>query len=214
MTQPAKIVFCDFDGTITAQETFVAVLKRYAPELAAELIPQMYALQIPLREGVRRILESIPSAVYPEILNFARAQPHRPGLPEFLAFLDEHQVPFVVISGGLQGMVAASLDLQKNQTQAIYGLEVEASGDRLRVSSPAVGETDFVDKVTLMKRHPADWTIAIGDSVTDLNMALAADAVFARDRLAQYLDERQVPYQCWNDFHEIQQILTQQWSQP
>jgi 2-hydroxy-3-keto-5-methylthiopentenyl-1-phosphate phosphatase len=62
-----KIVFCDFDGTITAQETFVAVLKEFAPELATELIPQMYALKVTLREGVRKILESIPSSRLPAL---------------------------------------------------------------------------------------------------------------------------------------------------
>ena len=29
-------VFCDFDGTITVEETFVSVLKHFAPELSEE----------------------------------------------------------------------------------------------------------------------------------------------------------------------------------
>ena len=202
-----RIVFCDFDGTITVDETFVAVLRRYAPELSAELIPQMYQLKLTLREGVRRMLESIHSSAYPEILEFVRTQRQRTGLPEFLAFLEQHQVPFVVISGGLQGMVAAALEPLQSQIQAIYGVEVDTTGDRFQVTSPAEGETDFVDKVALMSRHPAHEKIIIGDSVTDLNMALAADIVFARDRLADYLDERNIPYHPWHNFYDIKKVL-------
>ena len=39
-----------------------------------------------------------------------------------------------------------------------------------------------------MAQYTAESKIAIGDSVTDINMALAADIVFARDRLQGYLD--------------------------
>ncbi len=211
MIQPPKIVFCDFDGTITVDETFVAVLRLYTPELAAEVIPQIYALKLTLKEGVRLMLESIASSHYPAILDFVRTQPQRSGLPEFLTFLRAHTVHFVVISGGLQGMVEAALEPLQSHIEAIYGVEVDRTGDYFQVSSPAEGETDFVDKVALMGRHPTAEKIMIGDSVTDLNMAIAADVVFARDRLAQYLDERGVRYYSWNDFHDIQKVLAQLW---
>ncbi len=206
-----RIVFCDFDGTITAQETFIAVLKRFAPELSAELMPRMYALEITLREGVRHILESIPSVAYPEIIQWVAAQPQRSGLPDFLQFLQRQQVPFVVITGGLQAMVEAALAPVASQVEAIYGLQVNTAAKYFQIASPAEGETELVSKVDLMNRHPAQETIIIGDSVTDLNMALAGDLVFARDRLAQYLDERNVTYQSWTDFHDIQRALTQRW---
>jgi 2-hydroxy-3-keto-5-methylthiopentenyl-1-phosphate phosphatase len=209
--QPSRIVFCDFDGTITVDETFVAVLKLYTPELAADVIPQIYELKLTLKEGVRLMLESIASSNYPAILDFVRSQPQRSGLPEFLDFLSVHDVPFVVISGGLQGMVEAALEPLKSKIEAIYGVEVDRRGDHFQVFSPAEGETDFVDKVVLMDRHPTAQKIMIGDSVTDLNMAIAVDVVFARDRLAQYLDERGVVYYSWNDFYDVQRVLAQQW---
>lgn len=203
-----RIVFCDFDGTITATETFVTVLKEFAPQLAAELIPQMYSLKLTLREGVRQILESIPSSRLPEIIEFTRTQPMRPGLPEFLDFLDSQQIPFVVISGGLRLMVEAVLGKLGQRTQAIHAIDVDASGSYLRVLSAYEGETELVDKVKVMKLYPADEKIAIGDSVTDLNMGLTAPIVFARDRLAQYLDERNKQYTLWNDFFDVRDSLS------
>jgi 2-hydroxy-3-keto-5-methylthiopentenyl-1-phosphate phosphatase len=206
-----RIVFCDFDGTITAQETFVAVLKEFAPELAAELIPQMYALKITLREGVRRILESIPSSRLPEILEFTRTQPMREGLPELLDFLDSQDVPFVVVSGGLREMVEVVMGELAQRVRAIHAIALDTSNSHFRVISPYKGETELLDKVKVMEMYSADAKIAIGDSVTDLNMAISTPVVFARDRLTQYLEERKKKYIAWNDFFDVRDALKQLW---
>jgi 2-hydroxy-3-keto-5-methylthiopentenyl-1-phosphate phosphatase len=42
-------------------------------------------------------------------------------------------------------------------------------------------------------------------------MALVGDVVFARDRLAEYLGDRDVAYHPWDDFHDIQKILATFW---
>jgi 2-hydroxy-3-keto-5-methylthiopentenyl-1-phosphate phosphatase len=206
-----RIVFCDFDGTITAQETFVAILKRFTPELAAVLIPQMYALELTLREGVMQMLEAMPSSAYAEILAFAAAQPLRPGLPEFLDFLQAQSVPFVVITGGLKGMVEAAIPTLLPKVYAVHGAEINTEGPYFKVYSPALGDTELVSKVDIMSRYPAGQTIVIGDSVTDLRMALAGDVVFARDHLAEYLGDRNVPHHLWEDFKDIQKTLTTLW---
>ncbi len=105
----SKIVFCDFDGTITAVETFAGMLKEFAPDLSAQIMPQMYARTLTLRRGVRQLLESIPSQKYADILAYAESKPIRPGLAEFLAFLQEQSIPFIIISGGIQGMIETVL---------------------------------------------------------------------------------------------------------
>lgn len=206
-----RIVFCDFDGTITATETFVAVLKQFAPELSAQLLPEMYARRLTLREGVRRILESIPSVDYPKILEFTRPQPMRPGFPELLDFLAAQDVPLVVISGGLRGMVEAVLGNLTQQVKAIYALDVDTNEPHLQVLAHYEAGTELVAKAQIMALYPAKEQIAIGDSITDLNMALQASLVFARDRLADYMEEHQKPYLPWEDFTHIQQHLSQGW---
>lgn len=206
-----RIVFCDFDGTITAQETMDAVLKRFAPEISARLIPQMYARQLTLRQGVRQILESISSSCYPEIIEFTKSQPIRPGFIELLDWLESEQVPIVVISGGLRGMVEVVLASLLPRIYAIHTVDVDTSGSHLRVVSEYEGDTELVSKVDVMAQYQADEKIAIGDSITDLNMALETPTVFARDRLAQYLDEQQKPYIPWNDFFQVRDYLKQLW---
>lgn len=210
-----RIVFCDFDGTITAEETFVGMLKEFTPELSQQLMPEMYARRLTLREGVRQLLESIPSARYPEILQYAKPKAIRPGLVELLDFLDARGIPFVVVSGGVRGMVETVLSQVNSggkslleRVAAIYAVDLDTTGEFLRPQSEFEAGTELVAKVQVMSRHPAEEQIIIGDSVTDLLMALHAPVVFARDRLIHYLEEHNKPYIRWNDFFDIREALS------
>ncbi len=207
-----RIIFCDFDGTITEKESFVALLKHFAPQLSAQLIPQMYARELTLREGVRQILESIPSSRYGEVLEFSRQESIRPGFTELLDFLEAEKVPLVVISGGLRGMVEVVLGELVQRVHAIHAVDIDISGEYFQVKSEFEGGTELVAKVQVMEKYPADEKIAIGDSLTDLNMALETPMVFARDRLAQYLDEHQKAYIPWNNFLEVRDYLAKLWN--
>ncbi|MBE8966531.1 HAD-IB family phosphatase [Nostocales cyanobacterium LEGE 12452] len=207
-----RIVFCDFDGTITVDETFVAVLRKFAPVLSAKLLPEMYAKRLTLREGVKEILQSIPSASYPEILEFTKPQLIRPGFIELLDFLEFQGVSLIVISGGLRGMVEVVLDEILHRIERIYAVDVDISSTYLKVNSEYEGNTELIAKVQVMDRYSADEKIAIGDSITDLNMGLQASVVFARSPLAEYLDEHQKPYIPWNDFFQIRDYLAKSWS--
>ena len=208
-TEFEKIVFCDFDGTITAVETFATMLGNFAPELSSQILPQIYNRTLTLRVGVRKMLESIPSKHYLDIIAYAQAQPIRPGLPEFISFLRSQNIPFVVVSGGLRGMVETVLKREGlfSQVEAIYAPDVETDQLFLKVDSPLEGGTELLSKVRVMNLYPARQTLAIGDSITDLNMCLNADLVFARDRLREYLEAENKAYIPWQDFFEIQAHL-------
>lgn len=217
---PKRAVFCDFDGTITTEETFVGMLKEFAPQLSAQLMPEMYALRLTLREGVRRLLESIPSTKYPEIIEYAKNKSISPGFEEFLDFLDTHDVSFILVSGGVRCIVETVLGPLTQRMTAVYAVDLDTTGEFMRVHSAFEEDTELVSKVKVMLQHPAQEQIAIGDSVTDLKMALAAPLVFARvneaspqeNRLIQYLDEHNKPYIPWNDFFEVREKLSQHWS--
>ena len=209
----SRVVFCDFDGTITSRDTFVSMLEKFAPEIAAKLLPAIFRREITLKEGIYRTLGAISATYYPEIIEYMAYQPIRPGLSEFLQFLHRSQVPFVVISGGLTDMVNAVLKRQQltKYVTAIYAGEVDTTREFLRVYSTIESELELVAKAQVMAKYSAVEKIAIGDSVTDINMALAAELVFARDRLMQYLDIENKPYIQWENFYDIQNYLANHW---
>ena len=208
----SAIVFCDFDGTITAVETFVGVLKQFSPVLANELIPKILAKEITLRQGVRQIVEAIPSSVYPhELLSFVQDKPIRPGLSSLIDYLDSRQIPFVVISGGLRCLVEAVLKRENlyDRCAKIYAVDIDQTGERLKVISEWKSGSELVAKVDIIKREcrNREKVIMIGDSITDLNASKFADLVFARDGLCDYLKEENVEFIEWKDFEDIKTKL-------
>jgi 2-hydroxy-3-keto-5-methylthiopentenyl-1-phosphate phosphatase len=209
----SRVVFCDFDGTITTKDTFVSMLEKFAPEAAAQLFPAIFRREITLKAAMDKTLGSIPAQDYPALIEFVAQQPIRPGVKEFIEFLNDATIPFVVISGGLTGIVKAVLERQQllSGVAAIYAGEVETTGAFLQPYSLISSDTEFVAKAIAMAQYSAEEKIAIGDSVTDINMSLAADLVFARDRLKQYLDEKNKPYIQWRDFFEIRDYLAASW---
>lgn len=207
-----RIVLCDFDGTITTEDTFVKMMEEFTPNLARELLPEIYALRLTLRDGVRQTLESIPTDRYPEILAFMEGELMRLGFVEFLDFLETQGVPIAIVSGGLRGMVETVLGPLTHRVLAIHAIEVDLGAEYLRVHSEFEAGTELVNKVAVMRRYSARETVAIGDSVTDLNLGMEAGVVFARDRLAKYLADRQKPYLEWHDFFDLRDNLARRWN--
>ena len=208
------VILCDFDGTITFDETFVAILTRFAPVLASELIPQMYDLTLTLKEGVRRIMESIESVHYPEMLEMISAAPIRKGFFEMLGGLAACHIPFLIVTWGVSEFVRAALKGVPEGVSSIYGMTVDHSGPFLKISSNLESESELVAKVRLLDQFPGSRFICIGDSVTDLQLALRCDIVFSRGRLSSYLEDRKIDFFPFENFFDIARILDRIICQP
>lgn len=215
-----RMVFCDFDGTITIEDTFVGAVAPLVPAIADRILPALFARQVTLRQGVRELLEAIPSRHYPEILAYAATQPIRTGFEELLDWLETRQVPIAVVSGGIEDMVRAVLRrpgrdgrLLCDRVASISAVRIDASGTYLRVSSPFEIGDELVAKAAVIEQYPVEERITIGDSVTDIEMALASDLVFARDRLQGYLETAGKPYEPWEDFLQVRDYLSAHWAE-
>ena len=206
-----RIVFCDFDGTITVEETFSAMLEVFATQSYDSAARMVGSGRITLKEGVRRLVESIPSDHYPQVIDYIRDKKIREGFAELLDFLHFHGIPFVVISGGLFDSVTTRLQTYANRIHAVHAPTVETDGPFLKLRSQWEGETETVAKADVMAAYRCQQAIAIGDGITDLNMATAADIVFARDFLARYLKSNGRKYIGWNDFYDVINHLSKRW---
>ncbi|MBI9076682.1 MAG: HAD-IB family phosphatase [Desulfatibacillum sp.] len=207
-----NIIFCDFDGTITVQETFSTMLMEMLPDKARQVLEQIYAGKSTLAQGVRMLVESLPSSAYGDIIDFCQGKEIRPGFVEFLDFLDQHQTPFVLVSGGLHVMVQAILGPLTKRLAGIYSLSLDLNGPFMKVLADFEEGDELLAKARVMQMYNYRNSIAIGDGVTDLNMGLAAQTVFARASLAKYFRSNQLDYIPFEDFFEIRDHLSQMWS--
>jgi len=205
-----RIVFCDFDGTITTEDTFVATMRQIVPETCDRLLPELYARRMTLREGVRLLIADIPTSRYEEIIELSRSYEIRRGFVELLDFLDAQNIPLVLVSGGLRCMVETVIGNLRDRLLGIHACDLDRTGEFLHVYSGYEYGSELMAKAQVIAEYACDEAIAIGDSVTDLQMALHVPVVFARDRLATYLEEEyHKPYFAWNDFFDVRDRLNQ-----
>lgn len=198
-----SIVFCDFDGTITEQETLEKVFNKFAPVIWQPVKKELVSGKITVQKAVSKTINSIGASCYDDILEYTLNFSIRPGFEALLGFLESRNVPMVILSGGIRGMVETRLGKLINRMHAVFAADVDTSGQYLRTISAYEGKTELVDKVRVMKLFNTKENIAIGDGITDFNMARTADLVFARAELARFLNENKIPYTPWSDFFDI-----------
>ena len=206
-----RIVFCDFDGTITTEETFVEMLKRFSPEPYETVAQQVLDGRLSLREGVCRMVEAIPTERFPDMQAYISAQVPRAGFSEFLDFLSRLKIPFVVVSGGILNQVRTFLSPLADRIAGMHGAELSLDDARLKLYSPYDGPRELVCKDKVLAEYEFDESMVIGDGITDIGMAEIADIVFARDHLANYLETSGVAFFHWNDFFDIAEQLERSW---
>ena len=209
MTQ--RIVFCDFDGTITERDGFVSVCQTFAPQAVEMYLPGVMDGSVSLREGLTKILETIESHQYPAMLAHCDDVPVRPGLERFIDWLAERGVPFVVISGGLKGLVLRKLGHLAEKVEAVYAPDLDTRGPFLKVLSQYPGDRELLAKVDVMAAYTYGESVAIGDGITDYNMARKANLVFARRQLAGHMETEGLPFHAWEDFNGIRESLEAIW---
>jgi len=200
-------VFCDFDGTITEQDTlvFLAVRLGGGPDHFRESERLLRERRLAPREVIARDVGSIRTP-FREAAALLRAEVAiDPGFAPFAGWCAARSIPLTVLSAGLEEIVALYLPPAE-----FPALEVRAN--RLR---PGSWECRFRDdspfghdKAAALRAARAQGrrTVLVGDGISDREPAAVADVVFARRgrSLAGYCAARGIGCQEFDTFHEVQ----------
>lgn len=205
------VVVSDFDGTITQDDLVVALTCHVNPDNRA-IVNRINARELDLTTGLTRLFETLPSERKPEYVTFLREQvSFRAGFHQFQAVLADSRIPFYIVSNGLDFMLEAVLGpIQEGTAHRIVN-QARFDGESIRIdwrypcTPPCPGGCGLC-KHAVVRELRAKYqapVIFVGDGVTDFNGAQAADQVFARSRLAQYLERTGTPYQPFDRFDTV-----------
>lgn len=210
------LIICDFDGTVTARDTNSALARRFAPDAYADVEGRLASRELTLREVLSAEFSSVTVGL-DRVLEEALEIPFRDGFEQFLDAADAQGAHVVLLSSGFRQVIepmlareglAGRIDLLAND------IELDEDGGRIAwrelPTCELCGEPcKRHDVARLRREHAADGeTVAfVGDGMSDRCGAESADVVLARDGLARYLDERDAPYEPWDDFHDVADVL-------
>lgn len=199
-----KLIFVDYDGTITKQDTVVKSINLFMdPKEANEIAAEIYDGKITLSQAVHRCFDGRNVDLVAKMVDNIRDVSIREGFEEFLNRMQELKIPVILLSGGLEPLIMSKIGhLQEEFLEMYYG-RIETKGEKFKITSEFDDGIQLLNKPKIMELYSSDMKIIIGDGLTDIGMALEADVAFARGQLVDLLEKKKVSYMPWENFFDI-----------
>lgn len=211
-------IFCDFDGTITETDNIEAIMNHFSPTASKAIINQVLAKEISIKDGVARMFHLLDSTQKQAIIDFLQQTVIiRDGFQQFVAYTREKEIPFYVVSGGIDfflepilqpfgpfdGVYCNHSNFSNKKIEIIYSHACEP------ICSKYEQQACGCCKPTIMNNLVDEQTfsIVIGDSITDFEAAKHADLVFARDRLLKECQQSTINFVPFTTFYDCLQQL-------
>lgn len=203
----SRTIVVDFDGTITETDLLDTIASEFGdPVVYQEVEDGLDEGRMPLREVITREFAPVRrplDEVIAWVLENARL---RPGFGELVELARERGWRLVVVSSGFHELIEPILEREGLDVE-LHANRVDARPEGWRVlwrydeSCDSCGES--CKRSVVGELAGEDEIVYVGDGYSDRCAAEASDRVFATRGLAVYLEERGLPHERFDDFHQI-----------
>ncbi|MCW2923185.1 MAG: 2,3-diketo-5-methylthio-phosphopentane phosphatase [Thermoleophilia bacterium] len=211
------LIICDFDGTVTARDTNSELARRFAPEATARVAGRLGSRELTLREVMSTEFEAITASL-DEVVEAAVQIPLRDGFERFLDAAAADGSTVVLLSSGFRQVIEPMLahaGLADRVELLANDIELPGGGETGRIrwrdlpTCERCGEPCKRSEVARLRAgaEPGTTVVFVGDGFSDRCGAESADRTFARDNLAEWLDEQGEAYERWDDFDDVARAL-------
>ncbi len=201
----------DFDGTMTLEDLSFHILDEYAEGDWRALLAEYRAGGMPVGEFNTRAFAMVRQDEA-TLCDFVRRKVRlRPGLKELVAYCRQQGHEIVIVSNGLDFYIRTILgdiglgDIEFHAAVTRFdmaGLDVKYLGP-----DGAVTLSGFKDAYMETFRKPGRRIVYLGDGLSDIYPARAADYVFACKELAQLCRQQGLPHTAFEDLFEVRDAL-------
>jgi 2-hydroxy-3-keto-5-methylthiopentenyl-1-phosphate phosphatase len=188
----------DWDGTVTEKDSLWVVLEAFGDgEIFERVEGELVAGRISFREVLDLEFRTVTASL-DEVVDFLRRVVRiRPGFTELAR---AHQP--LILSSGFHELIEPLLE-REDVALEVRANRLEISPEGWRVRWRDAEPCDVCGDLCKRRSLPPGPVAYVGDGYSDRCAALAADRVFARDGLAEWLDENGVPYEPFDDLHDV-----------
>lgn len=207
------IVFCDFDGTITQKDLGDEVFKKFGK--FEPYHTQLVSGKIGIKQYWHDLCGTIPSDISEDdIFKLAAETPVDPYFHDFVEYLEEEDIPMVVISDGFDSYITPILKREGLDHLPVLSNKLIFNDDQVKPHFPRASESCECMcascKRNSMLSQTADDSIIvyIGDGYSDFCGAEHSDLIFAKRNLAAYCNKHRIPHHPFKTFFDIKRILS------
>lgn len=210
-----RIIFCDFDGTITVNDNIVAIMKHFNPAGWDVIVERILDKSISIRQGVGEMFALLPTSRKDEIVEYAiQNAVIRDGFREFVDYCKEQNIKLLITSGGIDFFIYPLLKPFPIPHEHIYSNASSFEGSVIEILWPNKCDehcqTDCgMCKTSIIRSYDANRyeRIIIGDSITDFEGAKLVDTIFARSHLVDMCEQLGYDYYPFDTFFDIMKQL-------
>lgn len=208
------IIFCDFDGTITRQDTTDAILETFADPAWRRVEERWVAGEIGSRECLREQM-SLVQATSEELARLVDSIPIDPFFRQFVEACVARGFPFYVVSDGFDWVIHRALQRMERAGQSLE------KKFRIAASSLVIHERFMITtfphasvhcthgcatcKPQIMQCEGRGYSpvVFIGDGHSDRHAVRCADLIFAKKSLLTFCGENSIPHIPFEGFEDL-----------
>ena len=201
------IIQCDFDGTITTNNISVLLREKFASGEWRRIESDYLCGRLTVEESNKRQYALIKEPRQ-NLVTFARDNAEvRAGFLEFVDYCLATGIRFVIVSSGLDFYIEAVLNKISAPDLELHCARTNFSQNGITVSytSPdgSMVTQGFKKKYLDWLKCQDNYITYIGDGLSDLEAARAADCVFAINHLHRLLSTNSISHYTFSSFHDI-----------
>ena len=194
------VFFSDFDGTITEKDVIISIMEEFAPPKWKYIHNSLLSGEIDIDVGIRMMFNLIPSKLSKQIVHWCRENVKvKQGFDDFLEFLDEIKIPFIIISGGVDLYIYPVLEKYLAKIHRIYSNRILLDKEFMDVNfvyrcANYCMKSCEVCKPYVIEKYYKNFNpkFYAGDGITDLDACQFNDIIFSAGGLYTYLKNRKL----------------------
>jgi 2,3-diketo-5-methylthio-1-phosphopentane phosphatase len=203
------VVLCDFDATAVNIDTCVLILTKFTGAEWKTFDIQFENGEISLEECLRKefsLMKAPRSLILREV---ERATVFRPNFKKLVEYCNEHRIPLILVSAGLDFVIRHFLKLADLQGLVeVYAPMTKFGADGIEFAFPKpLYETSINFKDDLVKQYEKMGirVLYVGDGTSDFQAAKNAHLSFAikGSKLANLLNRDGIPHEEIIDFQAV-----------
>jgi len=206
-------LLCDFDGTISVEDTTDTLLERFGQPGWEKLENDWKAGRIGSRDcmaGQVALLDMSPA----ELDQHLTERAIDPGFAAFVAYAKQHGMPIEILSDGLDYAIHFILQHYDFDYLPVTANRLQSVGEReWRLEFPNASATcraaSGTCKCAAAARSQGSHgrVLMIGDGASDYCVAESADFVFAKGKLVDHCRAKNIPHAPIKDFADALALL-------
>lgn len=210
----ATIVVCDFDGTITKEDSINKFLEEFADKTWLDVEAKWVNGEISTCEAMTSQFGMIKNMTEEKLDEYFNSVEIDDYFKKFCEICKEKGIDIVIVSDGLKLFIDRILEINNIKNIPIYSNELNFVNEKFHINFPHKIEDckhkSGTCKCSFIEKFRKDYKniIYVGDGVSDYCVADKANVLFAKKRLKLYCIKEKIPYTEYDNFRKVTDYVT------